>query len=263
MRKMQTNTKKERIPIGTAEHPLVMRINRNSFQPSALFSDTANEMIEEYGAEAIRVKHLLNSVPYLSFVTREEAGKHEDGSMLTTVNKESKRYRIGSKKTIEEILLDAPAEVKAEPLIDVVLVPMKDTDLGSLFDMEIRAYKKASREDGEERNETTGLRGQTIREEEDKEEQKTKREQEQVSETKKPDNIRLAVEKLSSGYVMRDDDGWSECFESEGSLHGAIMDQVDNATMADDYDMGYILDIRIKPVESAEEFYRFMEGGAR
>ena len=238
-----------------------MRIYRKTLQTTALFSDTANEKIEEYGAEAIRVKHLLNGVPYLSFVTREEAGKHENGSMLTTVSKESKRYRIGSKKTIEEILLDAPAEVKAEPLIDVVLVPLKDTDPDSLFDMEIRAYKKASREDGEERNETTGLRGQTIREEEDKEEQKTKREQKQESETKKPDNIRFAVENLSSGYVIRDDDGWSECFLSKEALHENIMAHVDNATMADDYGMGYILDIRIKPVESAEEFYRFMEGG--
>lgn len=263
MRKMQTKTKKERIPIGTAEHPLVMRIYRNSFQPVARFSDTANEMIAEYGAKAVRVKHLLNGTPYLSFITREQAVKQEDSAMLTPVTREAKKYSLGSKKIMEEILLDAPAEVRDKLPIDVVLVPMKETDQDSLIDMEIRAYKKAAREDGEERNGAKEQTGQTIREEEDKEGQKTKQELKQESETKKPDNIRLAVEKLSSGYVMREDDGWSECFVSEESLHNAIMDHVDNATMADDYDMGYILDIRIKPVESAEEFYRFMEGGAR
>lgn len=254
-----------RIPIGTSEHPIIMRIYRKSLQPTALFSDTANEMIAEYGAKAVRVKHLLNGVPYLSFVTREEAGKQEDSAMLTPVTREAKKYKLGSKKIMEEILLEADTEVRAEPLIDVVLVPMKTADPGSLIDMEIRSFELPAKNENQDQDEDRLPDGMDLAEDKGNANdiQKCDENKTQKAEEEEYDTIRVCVEKLSSGYVLRDNDGWSECFESEKNLLNAITERVDHATVADDYDLGYILEMRIKPVATLEGFYDFMKGGSR
>lgn len=254
-----------RIPIGTSEHPILMRIYRKAKSPIALFSDTANEMIAEYGAEAVCVRHLLNGTPYLSFITREQAVKQEDSAMLTPVTREAKKYRLGSKKIMEEILLDADTEVRAKPLIDVVLVPMKTADLGSLIDMEIRSFELPAKNENQDQDEDRLPDGMDLAEDKGNANdiQKCDENKTQKAEEEEYDTIRVCIEKLSSGYVLRDDDGWSECFESEKNLLDAITERVNHATMADDYDLGYVLEMRIKPVATHKGFYDFMKGGAR
>ena len=66
--------------------------------------------------------------------------------------------------------------------------------------------------------------------------------------------IRTAVEYLSAGYVLRDGDGWSECYDTKDIASRAVLSRVERA-LKDDVGLGYMLEIKVRPVTNPAEFY--------
>lgn len=66
--------------------------------------------------------------------------------------------------------------------------------------------------------------------------------------------IRAAVEYLSSGYVLRDGEGWSECFKDKEDAGRALMEHIDCA-LNEGIDLGLMLEIKVRPVTDPSEFY--------
>ena len=66
--------------------------------------------------------------------------------------------------------------------------------------------------------------------------------------------VRAAVEYLSSGFVLRDGDGWSECFMEKDSCDLALAEHIENA-LKDPIECGYVLEIKVIPVTNPAEFY--------
>ena len=66
--------------------------------------------------------------------------------------------------------------------------------------------------------------------------------------------IRVTVEYLSCGYVLRDSDGWSECFDINELLSRALMERIERA-VEKDTGLGYQLEIKLKPVTDPFDFY--------
>lgn len=66
--------------------------------------------------------------------------------------------------------------------------------------------------------------------------------------------IRATVEYLSCGYVLRDSDGWSECFDINELLSRALMERIERA-VDKDTGLGYQLEIKLKPVTDPFDFY--------
>ena len=66
--------------------------------------------------------------------------------------------------------------------------------------------------------------------------------------------IRAAVEYLSSGYVLRDGEGWSECFKDKEDADRALMEHIDCA-LNEGIDLGLMLEIKVRPVTDPSEFY--------
>lgn len=65
--------------------------------------------------------------------------------------------------------------------------------------------------------------------------------------------IRAAIEQLSSGYVLRDGDGWSECHERRDNVSYAVMGRIYDAL--DESCKGYVLEIKVRPVTDPADFY--------
>lgn len=65
--------------------------------------------------------------------------------------------------------------------------------------------------------------------------------------------IRVAIEQLSRGYVLRDGDGWSECHERRDNVSYAVMERIYDAL--DESCKGYVLEIKVRPVTDLADFY--------
>lgn len=262
-------------PTGTKEHPYVLRVNRNGkVGHYTALSTGLNEIVVETGAEHVSVRHTFNGKPYLSL--------HSSAVEKTSLGMWYPIYKVPATenafwnqgKALAGLLAEELEIADGIKIVDVTLVPMKNTDPDSLMDFELREWKSVEElpldataitvdsvtmgnlgADGEDSEASMNLK---LPEQEPK--------AEDTPDTPGSD-IWMRVLYCDNGYVVRDDAGVMMVIHSEGTstkkiarhLGEEIMGEIDDLIEHPETEKriyGWEVNVNIQPITTPDGFFK-------
>ena len=266
--------------IGTKEHPYVMRINRrNKSAHLAVFSTGLNELVAETGAKNVSVRCTFGGTPYLSLHDDAADGANpEDWKRIFKIQGRPRAFRLQGIRLIRKIVKELPGMDDAK-VIDLVLVPMKDTDSDSLMDLEFREWSEVKEgNDGTiaQAEDTPAGKDDTTVEQEPVSDEEPAAGTECAAAGQEPDgegdpdapgsDIWMRMLYCDNGYVVRNDAGVMMVIHSGGSSNKAIgkhlgaeiMDEINDLeihALTEKPICGWEVKVSVRAIMKPEEFF--------